>query len=202
MFTKSILMGLCFAGISVVLGCEKQVSQEAATKAAESSPSKIAEPTTPAAKTAAPVTQAEAVLSPTEGSTANGRVYFRSTDGGVEVRVEIAGLQPNSEHGFHIHEKGDCSATDGTSAGGHYAPHGNPHGLPPDPKRHAGDMGNVVADDTGRVSRTETFDTFSLDGTDSVVGRAVILHAERDTGAQPTGAAGARLACGVINALK
>jgi superoxide dismutase, Cu-Zn family len=180
MLTQLLRIGLCLATASTVLGCEKH-TQHATTK----DMSAVA---------------AEAVLSPTEGSEASGRVRFRTTTAGVEVEVELAGLEPNSEHGFHIHEKGDCSAPDGTSAGGHYAPDGNPHGLPPDPNRHAGDMGNVVADDAGRVSLTETFDTFSLGGERSVLGRAVILHADRDTGAQPTGAAGARLACGVINA--
>lgn len=144
--------------------------------------------------------EAEAVMKPTDGNKASGRVRFRATDDGVEVRIELAGLKPNSKHGFHIHEKGDCSAPDATSAGGHYAPNRNPHGLPPADKRHGGDMGNVAADDTGRVDLTETFRNFALTGDESVIGRAVILHAEPDVGAQPTGAAGARIACGVIKA--
>jgi len=180
---KSILTWLCLVALSGAVGCVKGAPKEAATKTDS-------------------VLQAEAVLSPTEGSKATGRVQFRTTDRGVEVRIELAGLEPYSEHGFHIHEKGDCSAPDGMSAGGHYAPDGNPHGLPPAAKRHAGDMGNVVADGAGRVSSTETFDTFSLSGPHSVMGRAVILHADRDQGVQPTGAAGARLACGVITASK
>jgi len=183
MFMKSILTWLCLVAFSGAFGCVKSAPKEAAT-------------------TTVSVPQAEAILSPTEGSKASGHVQFRTTDRGVEVRIELAGLEPYSEHGFHIHEKGDCSAPDGTSAGGHFAPDGHPHALPPDAKRHAGDMGNVVADDAGRVSSTETFDTFSLSGPHSVIGRAVILHADRDQGVQPTGAAGARLACGVITESK
>lgn len=142
--------------------------------------------------------EAEALLSPTHGNEARGGVHFLEKDGHVHVRVELIGLQPHGVHGFHIHEKGDCSAPDGMSAGGHFAPERKPHGLPPDEYRHAGDMGNLIADEEGRVSITEVFNNFSLEGDESVVGRAVIVHADPDQGVQPSGAAGPRIACGVI----
>ncbi|MGE0790605.1 MAG: superoxide dismutase family protein [Sandaracinaceae bacterium] len=142
-----------------------------------------------------------ATVMPTEGNAVTGTVRMRETSDGVVVETELSGLPPGSTHGMHIHETGDCSASDGTSAGGHYNPEGVQHGLPSvDEPRHAGDLGNVTADAEGRVSSSQTFEGFSLDGTDAVVGRAVILHAERDTGAQPSGGAGDRIGCGVIQA--
>jgi len=144
------------------------------------------------------VVRAVARMKPTEGNDVSGVVYFEQTDQGVVVRATIMGLEPGSVHGFHIHEKGDCSAPDATSAGGHYAPEDKPHGLPPSEERHAGDMGNIVADDQGEAKIERTFDTFSLKGDRSVADRAVIVHAAEDKGTQPTGDAGARVACGVI----
>lgn len=144
------------------------------------------------------VVSAVARMKPTQGNKVSGVVYFEPTSDGVLVRATLMGLTPGSLHGFHIHEKGDCSAPDATSAGGHYAPEGHPHGLPPSAPRHAGDMGNVVADEEGSVKVERTFDSFALEGDTSVVGLAVIVHAQEDKGTQPTGAAGARVACGVI----
>ena len=141
---------------------------------------------------------AVAAMSPTEGNEVKGTVRFEQRADGVVVKADLSGLEPETMHGFHIHEKGDCSAQDASSAGGHYAPKGNPHGLPPEAKRHAGDMGNIVADEKGRAIVERTFDTFSLTDEAPVMGRAVIVHSKADQGTQPTGDAGARLACGVI----
>ncbi|CAN5239577.1 hypothetical protein BH23BAC3_BH23BAC3_19870 [soil metagenome] len=140
-----------------------------------------------------------AVLHPTEGNEANGVVRFTKTDNGVSVEGEIHGLEPNSNHGFHIHEFGDCTASDGTSAGGHFDPHDQPHGGPDDQERHVGDMGNITSDDNGtaEISYTDPIMTFS--GEASILGRGVIVHAgEDDLESQPTGDAGDRLSCGVI----
>lgn len=148
------------------------------------------------------VRHAVAVLQPTEGSDVQGVVRFEQQDDGVRVVAVIEGLEPNTTHGFHIHEFGDISAPDGTSAGSHYAPQGHPHALPPDTPRHAGDLGNVTADDTGRAEFDQTFNAFSISAHDPVLGRAVVLHAQPDDGGQPTGNAGARLAVGVIGVAK
>ena len=150
----------------------------------------------------AKITRATANLQPTEGNDVRGTVQFEQTDEGVRVSAVLTGLAPDTLHGFHIHEKGDCSAPDATSAGGHYAPRGHPHGLPPAKESHAGDMGNLVVDGSGRVAFERTFESFSIQGGDApIVGHAVIVHAQEDDGAQPTGNAGSRLACGVIEAL-
>jgi Cu-Zn family superoxide dismutase len=143
---------------------------------------------------------AVAELQPTSGHDARGKVVFREVDDGVEVHAELESLAEGA-HGFHVHEKGDCSAEDASSAGGHFAPHGSPHGAPDDPadQRHAGDLGNVMADAEGNAVYDRVDPLLSLSGEHSIVGRAVIVHAERDDlETQPTGAAGARVACGVI----
>jgi Cu-Zn family superoxide dismutase len=147
--------------------------------------------------------RAVARLKPTEGNEVSGTVHFEQTGDGVRVSAVVTGLDPNSVHGFHIHEKGDCSAPDASSAGGHYSPKQHAHGLPTAETRHAGDMGNLVVDGDGNVAFDRTFDTFSVQGAEApIVGRAVIVHAQQDDGSQPTGNAGPRLACGVIEALE
>ncbi len=141
-----------------------------------------------------------AELSPTEGNSVEGVVSFTSTDDGVLISAHITGLEPG-KHGFHIHETGDCSAPDGSSAGGHYNPAGTPHGAPSSPpdQRHVGDLGNIEADASGMAHHESTDTVISLEGSQSVDGKAVIVHSgEDDLTSQPTGAAGSRLACGVI----
>jgi len=139
------------------------------------------------------------VLHPTMGSMAEGVVRFYKTDEGVRVVAEVSQLEPNSAHGFHIHEFGDCTAPDGISAGGHFDPHGQPHAGPEDDERHAGDLGNLVADENGFAELDYIDPVISFHGEDSILGRGVIVHAEEDDlETQPTGDAGARLACGVI----
>lgn len=140
-----------------------------------------------------------AVLHPTEGSSVRGTVRFAQEAEGVRVIAEVEGLGEGTRHGFHVHEYGDCTAADASSAGGHFDPEDHPHALPPDSPRHAGDMGNLEADSSGRAQLDERFDGFSVAGsTNPVIGRAVIVHAQPDTGQGPSGEAGARLACGVI----
>jgi Cu-Zn family superoxide dismutase len=146
------------------------------------------------------VTKAIAVLMPTDGNEAHGVVRFEQMPNGVQVTADVAGLAPGTRHGFHVHEKGDCSTTDGSSAGGHYSPEGHPHGLPDtDGPRHAGDMGNLVAGPDGVAHLEQLLTGATVAGMNApLLGRGVIVHAERDNGGQPTGNAGARSACGVI----
>jgi Cu-Zn family superoxide dismutase len=144
---------------------------------------------------------AEAQMQPTEGNEVAGTVRFEQTGEGLAVQVDLTGLPPSSQHGFHVHEVGDCSAPDATSAGDHYNPEGHPHALPDGAARHAGDMGNIEADENGEVHHRVVIDTMSIDGEQpTVIGRAVIVHAQPDDGGQPTGNAGARVACGVVEA--
>lgn len=145
------------------------------------------------------VTELVSVLHPTLGNEVNGVVRFFDTDEGVRVIAEINGLAPNSSHGFHIHQFGDCSALDGTSAGGHFNPQSQPHGGPDSDQRHVGDLGNITVDEDGFAQVDYVDMLLSFDGPNSILGRGVIVHAgEDDLQSQPTGDAGARLSCGVI----
>jgi Cu-Zn family superoxide dismutase len=125
-------------------------------------------------------------------------VHFYAEADGIRVVANVQGLGAGL-HGFHVHEFGDCSAPDGTSAGGHFNPEGQPHGGPADAQRHVGDLGNLTADDAGAAETNQVDSFLAMSGTHSILGRGVIVHAgEDDLTSQPTGAAGPRLACGVI----
>ena len=144
------------------------------------------------------VTRAVAVMHPLGDSGVHGVVYFTQLDTGMQVVADIQGLTPGA-HGFHIHQYGDCTAPDGTSAGGHFNPGNQPHGAPEDMARHVGDLGNLVADSAGNAhyERVDTVLTFT--GPNNILGRGIIIHAGADDlKTQPTGAAGGRVACGVI----
>ena len=143
---------------------------------------------------------ATATLAPTSGQTANGTVRLtQMADGAVEVNVNLTGVPPGV-HGFHIHENGDC-ADNGNAAGGHYNPMTTAHGAPNADPHHAGDFGNVTADDMGRVQLEFTTPSVTVEaGPNSVVGHAIILHANPDDlTTQPTGNAGGRIACCVLS---
>ena len=143
---------------------------------------------------------ASATLSPTTGSTATGTVKLTQLgDGSVRVTVDLTGVPPGI-HGFHIHDKGDCG-DNGNAAGGHFNPASTAHGAPSATPHHAGDFGNVTADDKGEVhTRFMTHSVTVKEGmSNSVAGRAVVLHANPDDlVTQPTGNAGGRIACGVV----
>jgi Cu-Zn family superoxide dismutase len=149
------------------------------------------------------VQKAVAVLAPTTGSKVMGTVTFTKTADGVKVVGDITGLTPG-KHGFHIHEFGDCSDPKGESAGGHFNPTKHSHAGPETTERHAGDMGNIEADASGKARVDVTLKNMSMDDDDdSIIGHAVIVHEkEDDLKTQPTGNAGGRLACGVIGVAK
>ncbi|MCU0789122.1 MAG: superoxide dismutase family protein [Verrucomicrobia bacterium] len=145
---------------------------------------------------------AVAVLEPTQGNQARGTVTFTQTDDGVRVVADITGLKPG-EHGFHIHEHGDCSAPDGSSAGGHFNPTGMAHGGPDAAEHHLGDLGNLTADASGKAQLNRVYAFLDLNGTNAIVGRGLVVHSDRDDlTSQPTGNAGKRVACGVIEATR
>jgi Cu-Zn family superoxide dismutase len=148
------------------------------------------------------VKKAIAVLHPASGSQVMGTVTFTKTDAGVQVVADITGLTPG-QHGFHIHEFGDCSAPDATSAGGHFNPSKNPHAGHDDAKRHEGDLGNIEADSSGKAHLELTDKMMTMSGEMSIIGRGVIVHEKvDDLKTQPTGNAGGRVACGVIGVAK
>ena len=150
----------------------------------------------------AEINKAVAVLHPTQGNNVTGTVYFSRTPKGIEVKADVMGLNPG-KHGFHIHEFGDCTALDGTSAGGHFNPENQPHAGPEQAKRHVGDLGNIEADNSGNAHYDRTDNQLKFEGRDSIIGRGIIVHAGiDDLVSQPSGNAGPRIACGVIGVAK
>ncbi|MFQ5648638.1 MAG: superoxide dismutase family protein [bacterium] len=142
--------------------------------------------------------QAVAKLSATEGNEAHGTVTFSEVETGVRVVARFEGV-PEGDHGFHIHQFGDCSSGDGKSAGGHFNPDGVDHAGPDAELRHVGDLGNITANADGVAEKDYVDTMLAFEGARSIIGKGVILHANPDDlTTQPTGAAGARIACGVI----
>lgn len=146
------------------------------------------------------VTQAFCVVDAKSGSNVAGAITFIQEKDGLRILADISGLTPG-KHGFHIHEHGDCSAADGTSAGGHFNPTNNKHGGPDSEVRHVGDLGNLEADKFGFAHYDRVDTLIELNGEYSIIGKSIIIHAdEDDLVSQPTGNAGARVACGAIQA--
>jgi Cu-Zn family superoxide dismutase len=143
---------------------------------------------------------ASAKLLPTRGNQASGTVFFTQKGDKVLVKANVTGLKPNGVHGFHVHEKGDCSAADAMSAGGHFNPAASQHGNPASGVHHVGDMPNLKADADGVASLNWEETDFTLtDGPNSIVGRAIVVHLNPDDyKSQPAGNSGPRIACGVI----
>ena len=149
--------------------------------------------------------QARASLRPTLGNTVVGHLELANERNQVHITGEVSGLRKKGEHGFHIHEIGDCSGSDAKTAGEHFAPLGHPHGPPgPQATHHTGDFGNLSADQNG-VAHVDVWTDLPLltAGQHYVVGRSFIVHEGKDDlTTQPSGNAGARVACGVIEAAR
>lgn len=164
-------------------------------------------PATPAdaASAAAPASESaggktvEVTFQPKSGSTLSGKATLTETAEGVKVDLALEGLPPG-EHGAHVHEKGDCSAADGSSAGGHFNPASNPHALPTGTPRHLGDLGNITISPEGKGTLDIVAPGANLKDGDpnSFLGKAIIVHEKQDDGGQPTGNAGGRIGCAEI----
>ena len=142
--------------------------------------------------------QAVAKLAPTEGNTVQGNVTFKQEKKGVRIVANVSGLTAGL-HGFHIHEKGDCSAPDATSAGGHFNPNGQQHGKVDAAEHHTGDLPSLKANAKGKATLNALVKGLVLTGDTGIVDRALIVHANPDDYiTQPTGNAGGRVACAVI----
>lgn len=154
------------------------------------------------AATAAPeAASAQADLTGASGSNVQGALRFTAAGSGVAIAGELTGLPASTTHGFHVHETGDCSAPDATSAGAHFNPTGAPHGDPLSTATHLGDIPNVESDAEGHaiVDATVTNATLRDGGPNDLVGKAVIVHAQPDDyKTQPSGNSGDRIACGVV----
>ena len=186
--TASLAAALCLPSLSTPAAADHHLRGEGHAEMDHSGPSK-----------------AVCVLLPTKDSKVRGKIMFEEKDGKVHITGRVTGLEPNSKHGFHIHEFGDISdRKEGKSAGGHFAPGGHMHGKPSDEagSRHVGDLGNIEADAEGVAKIDMTDDVIDLHGKDSILGRGVVVHVGEDKFTQPTGDAGGRAAVGVIGVAK
>ena len=184
-------LGLAVA-IALSAGCASSGSPTASAGSAGT-------PRAAAAKSTA--SRATVVLAPASGSLVSGTLTLVPMGDGVHMSGEVGGLKPGDTRGFHIHEKGDCSAADASTAGGHFNPAAQAHGRSGHGAHHAGDTDNIVANAKGvaRIDAHVTGVTLGGGAANDIAGRAVIVHAAADDyTTQPTGNAGARVACGVI----
>ena len=181
-------VALCASLALLLAGCGRK--DETASTGTSSTPADTA--TTP------PPVTAMADLTPTQGNTVDGVVVFTEVPEGVHVVADLTGLTPG-QHGIHLHMVGDCSAPDGSSAGDHFNPMSMAHGSPDVPVHHEGDLGNIEAASDGAGHLDRVIPNAHLQGTDGLIGHSVVVHAKPDDmKTQPSGASGARQACGVI----
>ncbi len=207
MKTSSFAVILAFGTLGLLAACGGGATEPPA--APPPPPPPVAEPASeekpdpkPAAEAAPEPRMLQVKLEAKSGSKLSGSAMLMEVDGGVKVTLSVEGVKPGGDHGAHIHEKGDCSAPDGASAGGHFNPAGNDHALPATPKRHLGDLGNLTIGKDGKGSLEITIPGANLKAGDpnSFAGKSIIVHAKKDDGGQPTGNAGGRIGCGVIGA--
>jgi superoxide dismutase, Cu-Zn family len=201
---------LCLtAALAFGAGCQRKGEEEGrGTNAQDNTgiPTAAEEPssTTPGPGGPSGAPAATATLQGAPGDDIAGTVTFHSTADGVHIVAEVTGVDGAGRHGFHVHENGQCDHEGEkhfTSAGGHFNPTGAEHACPPTDPRHAGDLGNIEVGANGSARMEMTSNELSLTGPNSVIGKAIILHAnEDDCKTQPTGNAGDRLACGVVTA--
>ncbi len=183
----------------LIAACSKT---EDAAPVTEAPPSAGDGPSTAmATATAETAPGASVQLAATQGNTANGGLQITAAGTGVKLSGMVQGLQPDSEFGFHFHEKGDCSAPDATSAGAHFNPTNQAHGNPQNPPHHAGDMVNVRSDAQGvaEVSIDNADVSLQSGQPNDILGKALVMHAMPDDyTTQPSGNSGDRIACGVV----
>ena len=184
---------VALGGLVLLAGC--------ATPATAAGPGAVVTVPSPTA----PARSATINLAPASGSLASGKLTAMPMGGGVHFTGEIGGLTRNATHAIHVHEKGDCSAADASSAGGHFNPRNQPHGRPDAGAHHEGALPNIVADAHGVARVNLHVQGISLGGAAAtdVAGRAVVVHAQADDYAsQPAGNSGARIACGIVAAIR
>jgi superoxide dismutase, Cu-Zn family len=198
-------MRIAFLMVLAAAAASGGCSQKEAAPAVQDTPSTTASnqpATTPAPSNAGAGAAAHrADLMPGQGGNVAGALEFVMGEGAVAMTGVVSGLKPGSRHGFHIHEKGDCSSPDFKSAGEHFNPTTQQHGDPGTPSHHLGDVPNLVADDMGKAPVNARVEGVTLGdgGPIDLVGRAVVVHADEDDyKTQPSGNSGDRIACGVI----
>lgn len=144
------------------------------------------------------ISRAIAVLHPTQGQEVQGTIAFTQTPEGVQVKAEVTHL-PSGKHAYHVHLYGDCSGPEGKTAGTHFNFQGASKAPPDNIGRITGNLGNLEADADGNATAETVIEHATLHGPYAIIGRSVVVHAQpNDPSSPPMGAAGSRLACGVI----
>lgn len=170
------------------------------TETPDSAPGSATTPGSTPAEALAPQ-KAQAVLKSVQGEKIKGTIHFYEQNGVMKIETLVDNLKPGP-HGFHIHAKGDCSSADFSTAGGHFNPTHKNHGALDSKVRHAGDLGNLIADNKRKAYTSIETKSLTLAGPQSIIGKSIIIHKDKDDlKSQPTGNSGARVACGVIEAL-
>jgi Cu-Zn family superoxide dismutase len=202
--TRPPLIALCLVGSIALVGCDRAdpPSEPIRPHAGTSMPAGASARNEPNGPTSSdPPRPVLVAMQPTSGHQANGHLSLSRSGDGVRILGALAGLAPGGEHGFHVHETGDCSAPDASSAGPHFNPDAAPHGHPDAGSHHAGDLPNLRADANGSIAVDIVSRALALGTGDArdISGRAIVLHAQPDDyRTQPAGASGDRIACGVI----
>ena len=200
MKTSPAFLMVTFATTVLIAGCGERAAND-------QQPEGVGSPTTetPADQpgATAPTADASVQLSPTQGNTVTGDLRLAGTGTGVRIMGTVTGLTPNGEFGFHVHENGDCSAPDASSAGPHFNPTNSQHGNPAGDAHHAGDMYNIKSDAQGQAQIDAQLEgvTLAQGQPTDVDRRAIVVHEKPDDyTTQPSGNSGSRIACGVITA--
>ncbi len=192
--------GIVFAaGLTAVLAGCSCGSNASTTKTAMAGSTPLLMDDAVARKAVATIAPSKSATTQPTNNNVTGTVTFTDSGDHLTFVADIDGLAPNTEHGFHIHEKGDLSDPDLKSAGGHFNPTHEHHGGPGSEHHHAGDLGNLKADANGHAHLEGTVEHASLSGDNSILDRSVIIHAKADDEkSDPAGNSGARIAGGVI----
>jgi superoxide dismutase, Cu-Zn family len=186
-------------GLTLLLAACSREQPEGAPSAPDSASPAVTEETAPLE----PAHEAVAQIAPTQGNTVTGSLALAQSPEGVRITGSVQGLKPDAEFGFHVHEEGDCSAPDGSSAGAHFNPTQAQHGNPGGGAHHAGDMVNIRSNSEGVAHADTTAAGTSLHGDPNtdIMGKAIVVHESPDDyTTQPSGNSGKRVACGVIAA--
>ena len=205
MIGYALTLGGAVAAAAALVGCQKDHTsdRDTSTTVRTTTTTQRSDTRMGADEAARGAKSASATIEPSKApgqDEVRGTVTFTSTANGVKVTANITGLEPNSKHGFHIHEKADLSAPDLASAGGHFNPTGHKHGGPEGTDRHGGDLGNLTADASGKATYEATIEGLTIDDPKTgVVGHSVIVHEKPDDlKTDPSGNSGARIAGGAI----
>ena len=195
---KRISLGILFSAALIFIGCknENQTAEDRVEEHTNRTQDSIVQQQNQQNQ------ELRVQIQSTSGSNVSGTVVFTQENGEVTMRADISGLTEGT-HAIHLHENADCSAEDGSSAGGHWNPTFEDHGEWGDPDGyHRGDIGNFDADSDGNGTVEFSTDQWCIgcdDNTKNIVGPAVVVHeGVDDYTSQPSGDAGTRIGCGEI----